>query len=279
VTNPGSTLLAVHLDRSSMLRPLLPALRAGLVDLLDAQAAEPGSLQVVLSTGDDLTRSLADGSHPPATPVDAGGARTALAAKLRPVDGPDLRIGAARLLDAVGDELAARAEDDRPERVVVLLVGEAAVGDPSHVRERIAHQRSTYAWEVALVDVTSGGIPAAKRPEPAGPAEAGTEQAEGTTEQAEGAGDDGQGTAAVAVAERTDGPAAAARFGVPAPATITAGPGAAGVTAALSAATAFVSRARAVQPHEPVDGFSDDERAAAAVADTRPAWRKFLRIA
>ncbi|OLL72517.1 hypothetical protein Ae168Ps1_0895c [Pseudonocardia sp. Ae168_Ps1] len=272
MTNPGSTLLAVHLDRSSMLRPLLPALRAGLVDLLDAQAAEPGSLQVVLSTGDDLTRSLADGSHPPATPVDAGGARTALATKLRPVDGPDLRIGAARLLDAVGDELAARAEDDRPERVVVLLVGEAAVGDPSHVRERIAHQRSTYAWEVALVDVTSGGIPAAKRPEPAGPAEAATEQAEGAT-------DDGQGTAAVALAERMDGPAAAARFGVPAPATITAGPGAAGVTAALSAATAFVSRARAVQPHEPVDGFSDDERAAAAVADTRPAWRRFLRIA
>ena len=279
VTSPGTALLAVHLDRSSMLRPLLPALRAGLADLLEDQAG-PGEPEVVVATGNDLTRSLSDGSHPPAVPTSRTAARAALPARLRPLDGPDLRTGAARLLDAVGDELAGRDEADRPERVVVLLVGEAAVGDTTEVRERITHQRTAYAWEIVLVDVTSGGIPVAKvlartggastaaAPEPV------ARDAAGTGEGAAGS-RDGTGTV---LGELPGAPAAAARFGVPATATITAGPGAAGVTAALAAASAFVTRARAARPHEPVEGFSDAERAAAEAPDTRPAWRKFLRI-
>lgn len=262
MTIPGSTLLAVHLDRSSTLRPLLPALRSGLADLLAEQDAHDGDLQVVVATGDDLTRSLPDGTHPPAVPVGAGEARTALPAKLRPLGGPDLRGGAARLLGAVGDELAARDEANRPERVVVLLVGEGAVGDTSAVRERIVHQQNTYAWEFVLVDVTTGTIPAT----------AGARAA--VSEESRGEG----GDAAVAVAERPAGDGAE-RFGVPVTATITAGPGAAGVTAALSAASAFVTRARSGRPHEPVEGFSDDERAAADVPDTRPGWRRLLRLA
>ncbi|MEU6699420.1 hypothetical protein [Pseudonocardia sp. NPDC046786] len=257
MTNPGSTLLAVHLDRSSMLRPLLPALRAGLADLIRAQAG-PDEPEVVLSTGNDLTRSLADGSHPPAVPVPAQEALAALPAKLRALDGPDLRTGAHRLLDAVGDELAARPEGDRPGRVVVLLVGEAAVGDTAAVRERIAHQQAAYAWEFVLVDVTAAGVPA------------------GPTEEPDAAAGEGS---AVAVKQRAGGPAAAARFGIPATATITAGPGREGITAALTAAASFVTRARAAAPREPVEGFTDDERAAADAPDTRPGWKKFLRIA
>ncbi|MEJ8277756.1 hypothetical protein, partial [Pseudonocardia spirodelae] len=133
-----------------MLRPLLPALRSGVADLLAEQDGHPGDLQIVLATGDDLTRSLADGAHPPAVPVPAAEARTALPARLRAQGGPDLRGGTARLLAAVGDELAGRDEADRPERVVVLLVGEGAVGDTTAVRERIAHQQGTYAWEFVL---------------------------------------------------------------------------------------------------------------------------------
>lgn len=313
VTSPGTALLAVHLDRSSMLRPLLPGLRAGLADLLEDQAG-PGEPEVVVATGNDLTRSLSDGSHPPAVPTSRTAARAALPARLRALDGPDLRTGAARLLDAVGDELAARDEADRPERVVVLLVGEAAVGDTTEVRERITHQQAAYAWEIVLVDVTSGGIPVAKvlartggapaadarsaaastaaapaagtgavdnradtrgadsrsaaAPEPA------ARDAAGTGDAAAGA----RGGTGTVLGELPGAPAAAARFGVPATATITAGPGAAGVTAALAAASAFVTRARAARPHEPVEGFSDAERAAAEVPDTRPAWRKFLRL-
>ncbi|WP_224390076.1 hypothetical protein [Pseudonocardia sp. ICBG1293] len=246
-----------------MLRPLLPALRSGLADLLAEQDAHDGDLQVVVATGDDLTRSLPDGTHPPAVPVGAGEARTALPAGLRPLGGPDLRVGAARLLGAVGDELAARDEDDRPERVVVLLVGEGAVGDTSAVRDRIAHQQATYAWEFVLVDVTTGTIPST----------AGARAAASAAAESRGEG----GDAAVAVVERPAGDGAE-RFGVPATATITAGPGAAGVSAAMAAASAFVSRARAARPHEPVEGFSDAERAAADVPDTRPGWRRLLRL-
>ena len=46
-----------------MLRPLLPALRSGLADLLAEQDAHDGHLQVVVATGDDLTRSLPDGDQ------------------------------------------------------------------------------------------------------------------------------------------------------------------------------------------------------------------------
>ncbi|BBG01963.1 MULTISPECIES: hypothetical protein [Pseudonocardia] len=267
MTNPGSTLLAVHLDRSSLLRPLLPALRAGLADLLEAQTG-PDEPEVVLSTGNDLTRSLADGTHPPAVPVPAREALAALPAKLRPLDGPDLRTGAHRLLDAVGDQLAARPEAERPGRVVVLLVGEGAVGDTAAVRERIAHQQAAYAWEFVLVDIAGGVVAAGKAQEPE-ESDAGAASAEDAAGQ----------TSAVAVKQRSGEPAAAARFGIPATATITAGPGRDGVSAAFAAATSFVARARAAAPHEPVEGFSDDERAAADVPDGRPTWKKLLRIA
>ncbi|MEQ3549700.1 hypothetical protein WIS52_04385 [Pseudonocardia nematodicida] len=262
MTKPGSTLLAVHLDRSSTLRPVLPAIRAGLVELLDAQPTD--GLSVVVSTGDDLTRSLSDGSHPPAVQVVPSAAVAMLPDRLRTRTGPDLRIGATRLLDAVGEELAGRPESERPERVVVLLVGEAGVGDTTALRERIEHQRTTYDWEFALVDVTTGTIPAARVTAPVGTAAA-------TDAPADGA-------APVAVAERPDAPAAAARFGIPAGATITAGPGVDGVAAAMTAASGFVRRALATPSREPVVGFTDNERAAADVADTRPAWRRILRL-
>lgn len=263
-----------------MLRPVLPALRAGLADLLTAQLDGPGELEVVVATGDDLTRTLTDGSHPSAVPTDPAAARDALPGRLRPLAGPDLPAAAARLLDAVGDDLATREESDRPERVVVLLVGEGGVGDAGTLRQRIEHQRDTYAWEFALVDVSSGPVPS-----PAwGPIGGVTARPNRTRKAADGtdaeAGLPGGGTVVVehAPAAERDRPDPATRFGVPATATITAGPGAAGVGAALTAATGFVLRARGSAPWQPVPGFTDDERAAADVPDTRPAWRRLLRM-
>lgn len=271
-----------------MLRPVLPALRSGLADLLTAQVDGPGELRVVVSTGDDLTRTLSDGSHPPVTPADPAAVRDALPGRLRPLTGPDLPGAAARLLDAVGDDLAARDEADRPERVVVLLAGEGTVGDADALRGRIEHQRRTYAWEFVLVDVATGPVPA-----PAGAASADatdtpdTPRPDGADGTDGGDGADGAGersTGAVAVVEQapqqgTERPDAAARFGVPATATITAGPGAGGVAAALEAASGFVLRARGSAAWEPVAGFTDDERAAAEVPDTRPGWRRLFRLA
>lgn len=242
-----------------MLRPVLPALRAGLADLLEAQADGPDALQVVLATGNDLTRTLSDGSHPVPVPATPAEARTALPARLRPLAGPDLPNAAGRLLDAVGDELASRDETDRPDRVVVLLVGEGGVGTADALRERIEHQRATYAWEFVLVDVSAGPVPAPGWG-PKQPARSGA------------------GEGAVAVAERPERPDPAARFGIPAGAVLTAGPGADGVTAAIGAASGFVRRARETTAWEPVESFSDEERAAADVPDTRPAWRRLLRL-
>ncbi|MFP5068392.1 hypothetical protein ACLFMI_01815 [Pseudonocardia nantongensis] len=263
MTTPGRTLLAVHLDRSNILRPVLPSLRAGLAHLLEGQADGPDDLQVVLSTGNDLTRTLSDGSHPVPVPATATEARAALPARLRPLAGPDLPNAAGRLLDAVGDELASRDAADRPDRVVVLLVGEGGVGTADALRERIEHQRATYAWEFVLVDVSAGPVPAPGWG-PKQPVRAGT--------------GDGAGKGAVAVAERPERPDPAARFGIPAGAVLTSGPGADGVTAGLEAASGFVRRARGTAAWEPVEGFSGDERAAADVPDTRPAWRRLLRL-
>ncbi|MFP5021387.1 hypothetical protein [Pseudonocardia phyllosphaerae] len=259
MTLAGRTLLAVHLDRSSLLRPVFPGMRAGLADLLADQAYGPGELEVVVSTGDDLVRTRRDGSHPPLTPVDAEAARAALPSRLRPLTGPDVPTAAGRLLDAVGDELAARAAAERPDRVVVLLVGAAGAGDAEGLRERIEHQRATYGWEFALVDVATGPVPAPT----AAPAPA----------------TDDEGGSAVAVAERPERPEQADRYGIPPTAVLTAGPGADGVAAALAAASGFVRRARGTAPYVPVEGFSADDRAAADVPDARPGWRRLFRMA
>lgn len=259
VTKPGLSLLAVLLDRSSSVRPAADAIRSGVDALLADQAGEPGELLVTLAARNACGQETACVLRPVA---DVG------PVALRPRAGSALYEGIGTLIDDVGTDLAGLAESERPERVIVLVVGDtgAAGGDAELVRERVQRQRHDYAWEFVAVDLHAHGGTAAPghrddAAAPAAPAD--------RTDDARGAVAPDAAASAVAVAE--------ARSGIPATALLVAGPGPDGVRARLDAASRFVSRARRTRPWEPVEGFTDDERAAAAVpAPARPGWWRRL---
>ncbi|MET0191219.1 MAG: hypothetical protein ABW212_19625 [Pseudonocardia sediminis] len=275
MTKPGLSLLAVLLDRSSSARAAAGAIRSGVDALLADQRERPGELLVTLASRGAAGQETACALRPVA---DAGPV-----AAWKPRGESALHEGIVTLIDDVGAELAGLEESERPERVVLMVVGDTAAdaGDTERVRELVERQRHDYAWEFVLVDVASGArVPAAD--EPAGPGApdrgdavggehgAGQTRTDGPVEADGSAGD-------LLVGERTDVLTAEARLGVPATAAILAGPGPDGVRAGLAAASAFVSRARETRPWEPVEGFTDEERAAASVAaPPRPVWWRRL---
>ncbi|WP_130290551.1 hypothetical protein [Pseudonocardia sediminis] len=274
MTKPGLSLLAVLLDRSSSACTAAGAIRSGVDALLADQRERPGELLVTLASRGAAGQETACALSPVA---DVG------PVALKPRGDSALHEGIVTLIDDVGTELAGLEESERPERVVLMVVGDtvADAGETERVRELVERQRHDYAWEFVLVDVASGArVPAAD--EPAGPGApdrgdavggepvAGQTRTDGPVEADATAGD-------LLVGERTDVPAAEARLGVPATAAILAGPGPDGVRAGLAAASAFVSRARETRPWEPVEGFADEERAAASVpAPARPVWWRRL---
>ncbi|MBW0101493.1 hypothetical protein [Pseudonocardia sp. KRD291] len=265
MTKPGLSLLAVLLDRSSSARPVADAIRSGVDALLADQRERPGELLVTLAACGGGGQQSACAQRPVADVAPVA---------LKPRGRSALHEGIVTLIDDVGAGLAGLEESERPERVVLAVVGDTAAdtGDTERVRKLVERQRRDYAWEFVLVDVSS-------TPRPAGTASTAATGAPGTDEvhndgvpgeagvPAEGEWSDV--LTAVAIAE--------ARLGVPATAAILAGPGSDGVRAGLAAASAFVSRARASRPWEPVEGFTDDERAAAsAPAPARRAWWRRL---
>lgn len=260
VTKPGLSLLAVLLDRSSSTRPTADAIRAGVGALLADQRGRPGELLVTLASCSGSGQETACALHPVA---DVG------PVALKPGGAPALHEGIVGLIEDVGADLAGLEESERPGRVVVAVVGDTAAdtGDAERVRELVERQRLDYAWEFVLVDVSCAPRPS-------------------TTDTAHDEAHD-QGLSGVGVhgedaeGERSDVLTAIvlaeARLGVPATAAILAGPGRDGVLAGLHAASAFVSRARESRPWEPVEGFTDGERASAAVpAVPRPVWWRRL---
>lgn len=259
MTKPGLSLLAVLLDRSSSARPAADAIRSGLDALLAEQRERPGELLVTLASRGAAGQETACALRPVAEvgPV-----------ALRPGGASALHEGIVTLIRDVGCELAGLEESERPERVVLAVVGDTAAdtGDAELVRELVECQRRDYAWEFVLVDVCPATRPSTMDGPAAGPS-AGTSPADPPAAVAGGGSDV---LTAVALAE--------ARLGIPSTAVVPAGPGPDGVRAGLGAASAFVSRARESRPWEPVEGFSDDERAAASVP-ARPAWwRRLLGI-
>ena len=138
MTKPGLSLLAVLLDRSSATRHAAPALRRGLDSLLSDQRDTPGDLVVSVVTSNTAGHETVCAQRPVAEvgPV-----------ALRSRGGSALHDGIVTLIDDVGAELAGLDESERPERVIVLVVGDSAAdaSDPGRVRELVERQRNLKA--------------------------------------------------------------------------------------------------------------------------------------
>jgi len=144
VTNAEYTHLTLVVDRSGSMRSVQDEAQAGINSLVAEQFALPGRLTVTLSQFDDAFDTVARMS---ATPFEF---------ELRP-------RGMTALLDAVGmevartgEDLAALPEDERPGRVLLVVVTDGHENS-SHeytldkVRTMLAAQREQYGWEVRFL--------------------------------------------------------------------------------------------------------------------------------
>jgi hypothetical protein len=142
VTRPGLTLIAALLDRSGSMQPLRGDVEGGFDAFVADQRAQPGEVLMTLARFDDryetvfANRPIAE--VPPLELAPRG--RTAL------LDG----IG--RLVTEVGAALAAMPEDERPSKVIVMVMTDGMENSSREwtgeaVRALIAQQEREYSWE------------------------------------------------------------------------------------------------------------------------------------
>ncbi|WP_344423497.1 hypothetical protein [Pseudonocardia ailaonensis] len=148
MTKPGRSVIALLLDRSSALAPLRDEIRAGVSALLADQAARTGDVEVYAATTGRKAGKLGGGI--PAADASVPALRGRGTAAVRD------SLGA--LVTALGGNLAGMPEQERPERVFLLVVtggadeGSATWG-PDELRDLVATQERDYAWEVLTVTV------------------------------------------------------------------------------------------------------------------------------
>jgi hypothetical protein len=148
VTKPGRSVIALLLDRSSSLAPLRDEVRAATADLLAHQAGLPGEVEVYLTTTGRRAGKLRGGVP----------AADASVPRLRGRGTDAVRDSLGALVSGLGRALAGMPEQERPDRVFVVVVtggtdeGSATWG-PDELRDLVAAQERDYAWEVVTVTV------------------------------------------------------------------------------------------------------------------------------
>ncbi|MCE3553202.1 hypothetical protein LWC33_17280 [Pseudonocardia sp. RS11V-5] len=211
MTKPGRSVIALLLDRSSSLGPLRDEVRAATADLLAHQAGLPGEVEVYPTTTGRRAGKLRGGVP----------AADAAVPKLRGRRTEAVRDSLGALVSGLGRSLAGMPEEERPDRVFVLVVTAGAdegssTWGPDELRDLVAAQERDYAWEIVTVTIAEHA----------------------------GLAPWGAGHRSLGVAPRGDC-----------------------VRAAITAASAYIGRARTAGPWEPVAGISQEERWAAYPPD------------
>lgn len=142
MTKPGLTLVAALLDRSGSMQPLRADTEGGFDAFIAAQRALPGEAVVTLAQFDDRYEVVYTERPIAAVPP----------LELLPRGLTALLDGIGRLVNGVGERLAARPEDERPSKVIVIVMTDGHEnasrewsGDA--VRSLIAQQEREYGWE------------------------------------------------------------------------------------------------------------------------------------
>ncbi|MEJ3656812.1 vWA domain-containing protein [Actinomycetes bacterium KLBMP 9759] len=142
MTKRGLTLIAALLDRSGSMHGLRSDTEGGFDAFVADQRAVPGEVQVTLAQFDDRyevvysRRAIAE--VPPL--------------QLHPRGTTALLDAIGKLVTDVGRDLAALAEEERPEKVIVIVMTDghenaSSEWTPEAVRSIIAQQEQVYSWE------------------------------------------------------------------------------------------------------------------------------------
>lgn len=154
--NPNLTELVCILDRSGSMEAIRDDAIGGFNAFLDLQRAEPGETHLSLVQFDDRYDVLFDntplGQVPPLT-----------RSTFVPRGSTALLYALARTIDTVGQRLAATPAQERPAKVVVVVVTDGQENASRHITRqqvfgRIARQRSVYGWEFVFLAANQDAI-------------------------------------------------------------------------------------------------------------------------
>ena len=142
MTDSTKSLIAALLDRSGSMSSCKPATEDGWRELISEQRGQPGRCEVTLAQFDteyDVLYPPTDISAVPEFVVEPRG-RTAL------------RDAAGRFITEVGEQLAAMPEEQRPGKVICLIMTDGMENASQHwswdaVKRLITQQREVYGWE------------------------------------------------------------------------------------------------------------------------------------
>lgn len=142
MTRPGLTLIAALLDRSGSMQSIRTDTEGGFDAFIETQRKDPGEVHVTLAQFDDRYDLVYAGKPIAAVPPLV----------LEPRGMTALLDGIGKLVTDVGAELAARPEDERPEKVIVMVLTDGHENaskewTPDGVRDLIRQQEQVYSWE------------------------------------------------------------------------------------------------------------------------------------
>ncbi|MBN2358052.1 MAG: VWA domain-containing protein [Deltaproteobacteria bacterium] len=159
MTRPGLTEIVCIIDRSGSMEAIRDDAIGGFNVFLDAQQQLPGEAWLTLVLFDDRYDVVID--HVALDQVARLDRVTFV-----PRGSTALLDAMGRTIDQVGTRLAATAEDDRPSKVIVVVLTDgkenASRNYSQHdVFDRVAHQREQYGWDFIFLAANQDAIASA----------------------------------------------------------------------------------------------------------------------
>jgi hypothetical protein len=156
VTNPDYTHLALIVDRSGSMATIRQDMEGGITELLKEQAELPGKLLVDVTLFDDRVE----------TPI-VGAAAADTQVQILPRGMTALHDALGRTITELGERLAALDENERPGKVLVVVVTDGYENrsrdwSGEQVKELVTQQQDKYSWDFVFLGAnidaaTTGG--------------------------------------------------------------------------------------------------------------------------
>lgn len=153
MTNPDLTLIAVLVDRSGSMTACREDMQGGINTFIAEQAKQPGSAEVALAQFDSHYELVW-----PVQPIAEAGTY-----ELIPRGSTALLDAMGRFITEIGEQLAARAEDARPGKVVVLIVTDGMENASrewtrAQVKELVTQQQNQWGWEFVFLGANMDAV-------------------------------------------------------------------------------------------------------------------------